>query len=154
MCPGVLLLRLSDGDKRDTADIFYKRSNRNFLSLAVNQVIDATIYIKVRKNAKRFMATLICHKTRISSISSVGHAKGGLAMQYSWNISLHQHKTRWNKVPVQNIASPSVQKPSSKVPREQQFIIGSKEKFWISWNISNWFVGKFCSLCYKIYIKL
>ena len=60
-----------------------------WLGKAVSQVIDATIYIKVRKNAKRFMATLICHKTRISPISSVdhassvGHAKGGLATQYS-----------------------------------------------------------------------
>ena len=94
------------------------------------------------------MATLICHKTRIYSISSVGHAKGDLAMQYSWNISLYQHKSRWNKVPVQNIASPSIQKLTSKVPCERQFIIGLKEKFWISWNISYWFAGKFCSLCY------
>ena len=52
---------------------------------------------------------------------------------------------------VQNIATPSVQKPSSKVPPcERQCIIGSKEKFWISSNISYWFVGKFCSLCYGI----
>ena len=68
-----------------------------WLGKAVSQVIDATIYIKVHKNAKRFMATLICHKTRISLISSVGHAKGSLAMQYSWSISLYQHKSRWNK---------------------------------------------------------
>ena len=129
---------------------------------AVSQVIDVTIYIKVHKNARGFMATLICHKTRISPISSVGHAlsvghaKGGLAMQYSsmQKMSLYQHKSDWNKVPVQNIAPPSVQKPSSKVPYERQFIIGSKEKFLISSNISYRFVGKFCSLCYGIYIKL
>ena len=54
---------------------------------------------------------------------------------------------------VQNIASPSVEKPSSKVPCERQFVIGLKEKFWISWNMSYLFVGKFCSLCYGIYIK-
>ena len=86
MCPGVLLFRLSDGDKRDTEDIFTSVATEisfRWLGKAVIQVIDATIYIKVRKNAKRFMATLICHKTRISPISSVGHAKGGLAMKYS-----------------------------------------------------------------------
>ena len=78
---------------KDTLKKFYKsvatEISFRWLGKAVSQVIDATIYIKVRKNAKRFMATLICHKTIISPISSVGHAssvghvKGGLAMQYS-----------------------------------------------------------------------
>ena len=92
---------------KDTLKKFYKsvatEISFRWLGKAVNQVIDATIYIKVRKNAKRFMATLICHKTIISPISSVchassvGHAKRGLAMQYSWNISLYHHKSRRNK---------------------------------------------------------
>ena len=72
---------------KETLKTFFKsvatEISFHWLGKAVIQVIDATIYIKVRKNAKRFMATLICHKTRISPISSVGHAKGGLAMQYS-----------------------------------------------------------------------
>ena len=72
---------------KDTLKKFYKsvatEISFRWLGKAVSQVIDATIYIKVRKNAKGFIATLICHKTRISPISSVGHAKGGLAMQYS-----------------------------------------------------------------------
>ena len=78
---------------KETLKKFYKsvatEISFRWLGKAVSQVIDATIYIKVRKNAKRFMATLICHKTRISLISSVGHAssvchaKGGLVMQYS-----------------------------------------------------------------------
>ena len=46
---------------KDTLKKFYKsvatEISFRWLGKAVSQVIDATIYIKVRKNAKRFMAT-------------------------------------------------------------------------------------------------
>ena len=75
---------------------------RCFSTIVVKNMLNVSA-VKPR-TLLRFMVTF-WDKTRIYPyMSSVGHVNGGLAMLYSYNVSLYKHKSSWNEVLGENVA--------------------------------------------------